>query len=278
MSTSETTTNVPQWLGTASVVLPGDMFNLMAPAGPAEARAKFAEMFTEMFPHGTQEQRAVLTEGLLAWREMLFEHGFLTHAIVSVPVPEDGGGPAHWQVLVGGVEVPTHGQIDVGAVLGQSLAVDLAHPDTYVEHFTTDHGWGVGVVTRIAAAGVGAAERGTHPPPPEEAQSDDDAGRTAETPAPGYAAARDELGNAFDGLSRSFGDLPGAGSELGLTATLTADHGAPYGLLVLGFCLDTERLLDLAAVVGVIAHESRLDLTPTDDAPDPVRPDSVLRR
>lgn len=203
--------------GSVDLVLPPDLFDVMAPEDPGSALAFYRALFAELLPRATESDRTVLAEGMLAWRARLLADGVLLHGLVAVPDAQAGGTAAHWHLMAGVVEVPDDPDLDTAALAARLLGDDALGPHVYTESFDTEMGWGLGVITQAPLAspeGPGGTDGGT--------------------------------------------PLPAA---LGLAAGLSAPIGGDRGLLVVGICLDTDRTLELASLVALVAGSSviRLD-------------------
>lgn len=209
--------------GSVDLFVPEDLFDLLAPDDRDEALEEFCGLFSRMFPRAGEEDVANLAGGILRWRDRLLAAGTLLHGLVAVP-PEDGEPPAHWHVFAGVVDVPRTGELDTGSLLSRLVGRRVGEESGYTESYPTRMGWGAGLITQVA------------PQPDPEVM-----GRAA--PDTGMDA------------DRAGGGLP---PVLGLAAGLAGPHGGDHGLLVVGLCLDVERLLDMAAIVAVIAGESMI--------------------
>ena len=130
----------------------------------------------------------------------------------------DGAGHATWHILAGAVGLPEAGEVDLSAVVARALGAQLDSQVSVVEAFETDLGLGVGLITQ----------------PVIEPPSD----------------VPDELARL--GVDT---DEP---VRVGLAAGLAFPPDGGFGFLVAGMCVDPEQVLELAAVVAVIAGRARL--------------------
>ncbi|KHL11252.1 hypothetical protein CLV56_3071 [Mumia flava] len=204
--------------GTLDLSVPEDLFDVMVPEDPEEARAVFRDLFSRMFPRAGAHDLGVLTDGLLAWRRRLRDSGVVLHGIVALPASETGATPAHWHFFAGVVDVPEAGELDAGVVAARYLGDQLEPDRAYTEAYETDMGWGVGVITEVPL------QPGDLPPDLRAA-----AGAGEPTALP---------------------------PVLGLAAAIAAAPDSRHGLLVVGLCLDVERTLEMAAVVASVAGTS----------------------
>jgi hypothetical protein len=135
-----------------------------------------------------------------------------------VSAPHPAGGHAAWHVLAGVVDLPEAQDVDLAAVLVRQMEHDLDPEASWVESFETDMGLGVGFL----------AQPGISP----------DITLLAGMPTPVGAEA--------------------APVRFGLAAALACPPTGGFGLLVVGACVDPGHVLELAAVVAIIAGRSTI--------------------
>lgn len=152
--------------GTYQLLVPNDMFNVLAPEDPDEARTVFADLFSEMFPSIDRGDLEDLVDGILEWRNRLLSDGIIFHGLVAMPAGFEYErhvfGAAHWHVFAGITEVPVHEEIDSGAIVAR-LFDQQFDGDAYTESFPTEMGWGAGLITEMPVPRPAAVE--TVPPP-----------------------------------------------------------------------------------------------------------------
>lgn len=140
--------------GTYELLVPTGMFNVLDPPDRAEATVAFESLFREMFPSIVPTELAMLVDGMLRWRDLLLDLGVIFHGVVAMPAGfEHEGhtyGPAHWHVCAGVVEVPSHGELDAGALVAHVLKDQHPAPGTHTESFTTLMGWGAGLISEVS--------------------------------------------------------------------------------------------------------------------------------
>ncbi len=130
------------------------------------------------------------------------------------------GVPVRWHVLTSVVRLPEVSDVDLTALLTRLVAT-TGQEVLHVERFATDIGLGLGLIAQ-----------------PEVA-------------AP-----------ALDGIPLPAAPVASTGGQrrLGATAALSYAPGSGLGLLVVGMSATPEQVMELAALVAVIAGRSRLRL------------------
>lgn len=220
--------------GYIELAVPPGLFDVMAPEDEDEAAVVFADVFRRMAPKADEEQVDALVEGIMMWRRSLVGQGLVLHGLVAVPAGYEVDGetletPAHWHILAGVVEVPVAGELDAGEVGARYFAQQLSEEHTYTENFDTRMGWGVGIVTTVPLRPVDQIA-------PEVAE--------------GFREA-----TGTEGVTAQ--PLP---PRLGFAGALAAPRNSDKGLLVAGFCLDSERAAQMGMLVAVIAGQSMIHL------------------
>lgn len=206
----------PEPLGTHSLWLPPDWFDLLSDDDAADAWERFAELAQRMAPDAGPAVWDRLTEGLVVWREQMLADGALVHGVVSAPT-EDGG-RAEWQVLAGVVAVPdlTGAGVDAGALLYEGLSRQLPQDvPLYIEEFPTEMGHGVGIVT--------------------------------------YPVVRRQDLQVPEGTPL---DPTVDAVQFGVSLAVTAPPEGRQGLLVVGICADPQQVPELTAIVANMAARS----------------------
>lgn len=143
-----------------------------------------------------------------------------------VHAPTPDGDHATWQVLAGATPLPAAGEVDLATLITRVLGQQLDPQATVVESFETDLGSGIGIIAQPEIA----------PPtdmPPEMA-------------ALGVVATHPV--------------------RVGLAGALAFPPEGGMGLLVVGMSVDPEQVLELAAVIAVIAGRAKLHV----DDPDAI--------
>lgn len=140
---------VPDEIPPAALLqLPADWFNVLEDGDnvPA-AQRRYESMVERVFPALEPEHKAKAVECLLAWREMIWSAGLLTHGFVVVPANAESG-PILWQILVTLVKVPPVSmELDISTVLAEMMESNFAHA-TSVGTFPTALGLGAGFIAR----------------------------------------------------------------------------------------------------------------------------------
>jgi hypothetical protein len=131
----------------ALLELPADWFNILEDQDDiVAARRRYESVLQRIFPTMEPQAREQGVEALLAWRETIWNAGFLTHGIMTAP-PTDDSGPLLWQILITLVKLPDlHQEINPGAMLAR-LMNQKAEDALHVEHFETRLGFGAGLVS-----------------------------------------------------------------------------------------------------------------------------------
>lgn len=207
--------------GRIALYIPQDWFDLLDGEDVETADRRFQDLIDRSYPHENRHVRRDFTEALLHWRTSMLHQGVIAQGIVTVP--EDGeNGPVTWQISAGVVEVPKAPvDINLTALMEQQLGSRLRDREVHLESFPTEMGLGFGVITQ-----------------PE--------------------FSRDGQFDAFPPL-RDSSDPAALKSErvrIGLAIVLATPPGGGLGLLVIGYSLDPEQVLPLAAVVATIGGNS----------------------
>lgn len=192
------------------------------------ARCNFAELLQQTLPALSPAEIEQCAEALLGWRRQLLALGAVSHGIVNCPAelrtvqPNQrvDGGPRWnaWHIVTAVTALPSlSSDVDLGELLARLIGSGLPHGAAHTESFATDMGCGAGLILQPPLASVSANQRDL-----------------IET------------------------DLPSPGEALryGLAAALACRPGGGPALVVVGVCIDPEQVLDLAAVVAVIAGRS----------------------
>lgn len=206
-------------LGQVALYVPNDWFDLLTDGEDTAAiRRYFREMIDRSYPHEGCHVRKDFTEALLFWRASLLRQGMITQGIVAVPEDVDNG-PATWQISAGVVEVPAvSDDLNITALMERQLGSELQDREVYLESFPTEMGLGFGVISQPEYSHDGTFD--AFPP------LRDPRPRTSDTP------------------------------RIGQAIVLATPSGGGLGLLVIGYCLDPEQTLALAAVVATIGGKS----------------------
>lgn len=228
--------------GEFELYLPQDWVDLLAdgPCGPdadAEAEVRFAELLANAFPLMDQAMRDAGVEGLLAWRRAMLDAGLVSHGVVNCPRDAEGdvaeaarrliasGDPSAWStwhVLTSVVDVPAApAELDLGEFIVRVLGQRMDLEACYLESFSTEMGCGIGLIVQ-----------------------------------PPISGAADAASALLPGLDRR----DTGSTHYGLAAALTTGAGGGPGLLVAGMCVDPEQVLELAALVAMIAGNSRVSV------------------
>ena len=143
--------------GAVDLVVPDDMFDLLAPEDDAAARERIADLVARTFPRMDEAARGSMTDALMSWRAMMRAQGVVYHGLTTVPAEQSPTAQAvHWHVLAGVVDVPAHDVVDVATVVSRHLGQQVSEERSYVERFETTMGWGVGLITEVDLLQQGA--------------------------------------------------------------------------------------------------------------------------
>lgn len=134
-----------------------------------------------------------------------------------VSAPTPDGGHASWQVLVGPAPVPDSNEVDLATLITRVLGQELDPQAAVVESFETDLGCGVGLIAQPEIA------------PPTDLP--------AEIAALGVAATEPV--------------------RVGMAAGLSFPPQGGLGILAVGVSFDPNQVLELAAIIAVIAGRAR---------------------
>jgi hypothetical protein len=210
-------------LGSVRLALPGEVLDLLASPDAASARQHFETTVADLFPGLGPHHRELMVTGLLGWREKALSQGELMHGFVSLP--------------------PGSSQGDVtfdSAVSWQVLAGVVEVPRTG----DVDPGE---IVSRYLGQ-----------------QLDPDSAYVESFPTRmGWGAGlltTLPLGLPAE-VQQSLVDR-GFPLRLGVALAVAAPVDSPYGLLVIGLCLDGETTVDLGSLVAYIAGQSVIDASP----------------
>ncbi|WBB64293.1 hypothetical protein O7599_18045 [Streptomyces sp. WMMC500] len=208
--------------GRVALYVPQDWFDLLADGGdPETVERRFRELIDSSYPHENSQVRRDFIEALLYWRTSMLHRGMISQGIITVPEDVENG-PATWQISTGVVEVPpTSADINLTALMERQLGSRLHDREVFLESFPTEMGLGFGVISQ-----------------PE--------------------FSRNGRFDAFPPL-RDPSTLATHKSEqvrIGLAVVLATPPEGGLGLLVMGYFLDPEQVLPLAAVVATIGGNS----------------------
>ena len=201
------------------LALPGEILDLLESPDDASARAHFETTVAELFPSLDTDRRRLMVEGLMGWRANALGRGQLMQGFVALPA-----GATH------------DGTTFDSQVVWQVIAGVVPVPVTG----EVDAGE---IVSRYLGQQVDPATAYVESFPTRMGW-----GAGLLTTVPLLSDPDQTVGLAERGF-------PG---RLGIALAVAAPVDAPYGLLVIGLCLDGETTVDLGSMVAYIAGQSEL--------------------